>query len=166
MAQYDDAEDRALTAHSLVEWKSVYVATAIVYTDVPEKFKGYFKQQKRWKKGYIRSNFFVSAFFWRKNPLISLIFYIDFMTTFTAPVITVIVLFYDTLILQHYWITAAFIGGSLLTGVVQGLDYKFRDPTARNWMYKPLMNLLTSFVLSWLIFPALWNYRKNEWLTR
>lgn len=166
MAQYDDAEDRALTAHSLVEWKSVYVATAIVYTDVPEKFKGYFKQQKRWKKGYIRSNFFVSAFFWRKNPLISLIFYIDFMTTFTAPVITVIVLIYDTLILQHFWITAAFIGGSLLTGLVQGLDYKFRDPTARNWMYKPLMNLLTSFVLSWLIFPALWNYRKNEWLTR
>ena len=166
MAQYDDAEDRALTAHSLVEWKSVYVATAIVYTDVPEKFKGYFKQQKRWKKGYVRSNFFVSAFFWRKNPLISLIFYIDFMTTFTAPVITVIVLFYDTLILQHFWLTAAFIGGSLLTGLVQGLDYKFRDSTAKNWMYKPLMNLLTSFVLSWLIFPALWNYRKNEWLTR
>ena len=35
-AEYDDAEDRILTAQSLVEWQSFYVSTAIVYTDVPE----------------------------------------------------------------------------------------------------------------------------------
>src|SRR5690606_41834048 len=59
----------------ILEWKAVYVASAIVYTDVPEKIRGYIKQQKRWKKGYIRSNFYVSSFFWQKNPVISLIFY-------------------------------------------------------------------------------------------
>ncbi len=166
MAQYDDAEDRGLTAQALVEWKSVYVPTAIAYTDVPDKWKGYLKQQKRWKKGYVRSNFFVSAFFWRKNPLMSLIFYTEFMTTFTAPLITLIVLIYEPLILRQFWIPLAFLGGQLLIGLAAGLDYKFRDPTAKNWMYKPLMNLVASFVLSWLVFPALWNYRKNEWLTR
>ncbi|MEW5840391.1 MAG: glycosyltransferase family 2 protein, partial [Thermoproteota archaeon] len=63
-ARYDDAEDRVLTASALEKWKTVYVSTAIVYTDVPEKFKGFIRQQERWKKGYIRTNFFVSSFFW------------------------------------------------------------------------------------------------------
>jgi hyaluronan synthase len=166
MASYDDSEDRALTAHAIVEWKAVYVASAIVYTDVPERIKGYLKQQKRWKKGYVRSNFYVSSFFWHKNPIISLIFYTEFMTTFTAPLITLIVFFYEPFILGHYWLPAIFLTGSLLTGLAQGLDYKFRDPSAKNWKYKPLMNLASTFVLSWMIFPALWNYKRNEWLTR
>jgi hyaluronan synthase len=166
MADYDDSEDRALTSHAIIEWKAVYVSTALVYTDVPEKIRGYLKQQKRWKKGYARSSFYVSAFFWRKNPLISLIFYTEFMTTFTAPVITLIVFIYEPFILKEFWIPAVFLLGSALTGLIQGLDYKFRDPSAKNWKYKPLMNLITTFVLSWLIIPALWNYKRNEWLTR
>lgn len=165
-AEYDDAEDRILTAQSLVEWKSEYVASAVVYTDVPEKIRGYLKQQTRWKKGYVRSNFFVSTFFWKKNPLMALIFYSEFMTTFTSPLIASIVLFYEPVILQHYWIPFVFVTGSLATGFFHGLDYKFRVPTTKNWLYKPFMNLIASFVLSWLIFPALWNYRKNQWLTR
>jgi hyaluronan synthase len=166
MASYDDSEDRALTAHTIVEWKAVYVATALVYTDVPEKIRSYLKQQKRWKKGYVRSNFYVSSFFWRKNPLMSLIFYTEFMTTFTAPLITLIVFFYEPFILGNFWIPAVFLAGSLLTGLVQGLDYRFRDKSARNWKYKPLMNIVQTFALSWIVFPALWNYRRNEWLTR
>ncbi len=165
-ANFDDAEDRMLTAQALVEWKSVYVASAIVYTEVPETVRAYLRQQTRWKKGYIRSNFFVSTFFWKKNPIISSIFYTEFMTTFTAPFITLIVLFYEPFILKNYWIPLAFIGGSLLAGFAHGLDYKFRDPNVRNWRYKPLMNLITSFGLSWLIFPALLTFRKNQWLTR
>jgi hyaluronan synthase len=166
MASYDDAEDRALTAHSLVEWKTVYVATAIVYTDVPEKSKSYFRQQKRWKKGYVRSNFYVSAFFWRKHPIISLIFYTEFMATFTSPLITLIVLFYEPFVLGNFLIPSVFVLGSMLTGLAQGLDYKFRDSGVKNWKYKPIMNLISSFVLSWIIIPALWNYKRNEWLTR
>lgn len=166
MAAYDDSEDRALTAQSLIEWKSAYVATAVVYTDVPDSWKGYLKQQTRWKKGYVRSNFFVSTFFWKKNPLMSLIFYLEFMTTFTAPLIALIVLFYEPVILKHFWIPAVFVTGSLLTGLAHGLDYKYRDGKTKNWKYKPIMNLIASFILSWLVFPALWNFRKNEWLTR
>jgi len=165
-ANYDDAEDRILTAQAIVEWKATYVASALVYTDVPEKIKGYFKQQKRWKKGYVRSNLFVSSFFWKKNPLMALIFYTEFMTTFTSPLIVVIVLFYEPVILQQYWVPSIFVVGSLLTGLSHGLDCKFRNNLSKTWKYKPIMNLIASFVLSWLIFPAIWNFRKNEWLTR
>jgi hyaluronan synthase len=165
-ARYDDSEDRLLTVQSLIEWKAVYVASALVYTDVPEKFKGYLKQQQRWKKGYIRSNFFASSFFWRKNPLMSLIFYTDFMTTFTLPLIIFTVLVYEPLVLHEYLSPVMYLSGLMLVGLSQGLDYKFRDGTSRNWKYKPLMNLMSTFILSWLLFPSLWTLRKNEWLTR
>jgi hyaluronan synthase len=167
MAQYDDAEDRGLTAQSIVVWKSVYVVSAIAYTQVPEKFRGFLKQQTRWKKGYIRTNFFVSTFFWRKNPLMSLIYYTEFMANFTAPFITFIVFFYVPFILHNFWLPAAYLAGLLLRGLAQGLDYKFRDARTKNWKYKPMMSLITSFILDpLLIFPALLNFRKNQWLTR
>lgn len=166
-ARYDDSEDRVLTAQALDKWKTVYVATALVYTDVPEKLRGFLRQQERWKKGYLRTNFFVSSFFWQKrNPLMSLIYYMEFMTTFTAPLIVFTVLFYEPFVLKQYWYPVFLVGSLLLKGVAVGLDYKLRDPTAKNWIYKPLMNAITNFVLSWVLFPALWNFRKNRWLTR
>jgi hyaluronan synthase len=58
------------------------------------------------------------------------------------------------------------IGGFLAIGFLEGIDYKMRDRNSKNWMYKPIMNLILSFMLSWLIFAALINYRKNVWLTR
>lgn len=166
-AKYDDAEDRLKTGWVIgKEYKTLYVPKAVVYTDVPESFKGYIRQQTRWKKGYIRSNFFVSSFFWQKNPLMALIFYTEFMAAFTTPLITIIVLFYEPFILNHPIITFVFITGSLLIGLAQGLDYKCRVPEAKYWYYKPIMNLLTSFILSWLVIPALLRIRKNEWMTR
>ncbi len=165
-ANYDDAEDRILTAQTLTEWKSLYVSTAFVYTDVPEKLRGYIRQQTRWKKGFIRSNFFVSTFFWKKNPIMSSIFYTEFMVTFTAPLIVLIILFYEPFVLKNYWVPFAFISGSFLAGLAHGVDYKMRDPSSKNWKYKPLMNFFTSFCLSWLVIPAILTLRKNQWLTR
>lgn len=166
MAKYDDAEDRSLTAQAFPKWKSVYAASATVYTDVPEKMKGFLRQQQRWKKGTTRVNFFVSSFFWKRNPLISLIFYIEFMLTFITPAIIITVFLYVPLVHNTLVAPIVYLGAMLLTGLAHGVDYKFRDPKTKNWKYKPLMNLITAFVTSWLIFPAMWNYKKNQWLTR
>ncbi|MFC1933421.1 glycosyltransferase [Chloroflexota bacterium] len=166
MSRYDDSEDRGLTAHTLTTWDTVYVPSAVVYTEVPEKARAYIRQQTRWKKGYIRSCFYVSAFFWKKHPLMSLIFYTEFMTTFISPAILFSVYFYAPFIRHLYLVPLAYFAGQLLIGLAAGLDYKFRQPDANNWKYKPLMNLIASFLLPWLIFPALWTFRKNRWLTR
>jgi hyaluronan synthase len=166
MSNFDDAEDRGLTAQSLLSWKTIYVARAIVYTDVPETWRGYIKQQLRWRKGYIRTNFFVNTFFWKKHPIIALIFYVEIMSTFTGPLITAIIIFYEPFILGHYFVTLLAISGMLLIGVGQAFDYKARVPKSKYWYYKPLINLFIMFVLSWLLIPALLRIRKNEWLTR
>lgn len=166
MSQYDDAEDRGLTAQTLTTWKTVYVPSAVVYTEVPDRLKTYIRQQIRWKKGYVRSCFFVSAFFWKKNPLMSIVFYTEFMSAFIFPVLLFSIYFYAPLMYHLYWLPLSYLVGQLLIGLAAGFDYKFRQPTARNWKYKPLMNVIASTLLPWLILPALWTYKKNRWLTR
>jgi len=166
MSQYDDAEDRGLTAQTLTTWKTVYVPTAVVYTEVPDRFRTYIRQQTRWKKGYVRSCFFVSAFFWKKNPLISFVFYTEFMSTFIFPAILFSIYFYAPVMYHLYWLPLSYWAGQLLFGLVAGFDYRFRQPMARNWKYKPFMNIIASTMLPWLVFPALWTFRKNRWLTR
>ena len=166
MSEYDDAEDRALTAQAFISWKTAYVASAIVYTDVPEKWKIFVKQQKRWKKGTARVNFFVSTFFWKRHPLMASIFYLDFMSMFSMPMIILTVFVYVPIVLNNMFLPLLYLAGMILPGIAHGSDYKFRDRKSKNWMFKPLMDLVTTFVTSWLIFPAIWGFRKNEWLTR
>lgn len=167
MASYDDAEDRGLTTQAIaVEWETIYVPTAVVYTDVPESIRTYIRQQTRWKKGYLRSTFFMSAFFWRKNPIMALLFYLEFMSAFLAPVIVFSIFLWGPLVLQSYIYPVTYVAGQLLIGFVMGLDYKFRDPTAKHWKYKPAMNLMSALVLPWVLFPAIWGFKKNGWLTR
>lgn len=166
-SEYDYAEDRALTASALTEWRTLYAADAIVYTDVPENFRTFLRQQLRWKKGTLRVNWYVAMFFWRKNPVVSiLIFYIDFMVAFLNPIMIVASCIYLPMVTQSAGSVAIFAGSSMLLSISHGLDYKFRDPNARYWMYKPLMNIITGFVTSWLVIPALLRMHINEWGTR
>jgi hyaluronan synthase len=167
MASYDDAEDRGLTGQALLQWKAVYAPAAIVYTEVPENMRTFVKQQKRWKRGTLRVNFFMSGFFWRRNPVMAfLIFYLEFMHTFISPLLIVIAFLYEPLFLGNYWLPLLIFSGMMLVGITQGADYKFRDPKSKYWYFKPLHNLLAAFVLSWLLFPAIWGLRRNEWGTR
>ncbi|MCW4017504.1 MAG: glycosyltransferase [Candidatus Bathyarchaeota archaeon] len=166
MAKYDDAEDRGLTSHAMRTWRTAYVPTAVVHTDVPEKTRQYLRQQIRWKKGYLRSTFFVSAFFWRKNPIMAMLFYLEFMSTFIAPAIIVSIFLYGPLVLHAYWYPIIYIASQLLIGLFNGIDYKFRDPTAKHWLHKPTMNLISALILPWVLIPAILGFKKNGWLTR
>ena len=166
-AQYDDADDRLLTAQSLVKWKSAYVVTAFTYDEVPETWKGFIKQQIRWKKGFLRTNFYLSTYFWReRHPLASIIYYLDLMGGLTQPLVILTVLIYEPLVLEQFWTPLAFIGGIIFSALAQGIDIKLRYHSSKTWKYMPLMNLLGTFVLSWLVFSALWNFKKNSWMTR
>jgi hyaluronan synthase len=166
MASYDDAEDRGLTAHSMVNWETIYVPSALVYTDVPENMKKFYKQQLRWKKGYLRTNFYVSAFFWRKNILMALLYYIEFMTTFTSPLISFIMLVYSPLVLHDYMLPVFFVTGQIFIGLAAGVDRFARGETKVHWIYNGVMNLFLSLVMTWVIIPALLTIKEKRWLTR
>jgi hyaluronan synthase len=167
LANYDDSEDRALTTYSLTKCKSAYVSNAIVYTEVPEKLNGFIKQQQRWKKGTLRANLFASTFVWSKNnPIMSLIFYAGFALSVLSPIITIASLLYCIFTLHNILFPLFLVNGYLMIGFFEGLDYKMRDPSAKYWKYRPIMNLILAFVVSWLTLSAIANYRKDVWLTR
>jgi hyaluronan synthase len=88
------------------------------------------------------------------------------MRFFIAPAVFFSIFIYGPLVFQQYWFIFSFFASDLILGMVAGIDYKFRDRKAKNWIYKPFMNIISSLVLSWVIIPALLTYRQNKWLTR
>jgi len=165
-SQYDDAEDIVLTMQSLVDWRTQYVASSIAYTDVPEGMAGFLKQQLRWRKGWLRGAFFGATHIWKKNPLVSIMFYINLLTIIPAPVILISMIFYSPFVLHQYLIPLTFFAGLVGLGFAHGLDYKIRDPKSTTWKYRPVMNILLTFIFPWLTIPALLTFRKSQWLTR
>jgi hyaluronan synthase len=168
-ADYDDGDDRLLTAQSLrQEWDTVYVPSAVSYTEVPDSWRTFLKQLLRWKKGYLRTSLFVSSFFWKRktHPLMVLLYYIELLTMFTAPLVIFIKYFYTPFFIGHYYAPLHFSLGLLLMGLAQGLDYRCRDPGAKYWPLQVPMACFTTFIQTYLLIPALIHMKKNSWLTR
>ena len=166
LLSYDDFEDRALTTFCVQNWKTIYISTAIVYTYVPDNFKKFKRQQQRWKKDILRATIFASIFFWRKNPIICISFYFSFLLTIVSPVVIITALLYGMFILNEVFMPLSLVRGFVIVGVLEGIDYNMRDSESKFWMYKPLRNLILAFFISWLVFHAIFNYKKNVWLTR
>jgi len=167
MANYDDCEDGALTAYTLTNWETVYLPNAIVHTEIPDNNRAYFRQQQRWKKGYLRAALFASTFIWRKeNPVISLMFYTQLVSAFTLPVVMSLILIFVPLGYYDIWTALAFIASIMVIGLLKGVDYWIKSGRHRHFLYGPVMEFISSFILPWLIIPAIANYKKNKWLTR
>jgi hyaluronan synthase len=63
-------DDRALTNMILRKgWVSRYHSGAAAWTEVPEKYKKFFRQQLRWKKSWLREGPILLSHIWRTRPL-------------------------------------------------------------------------------------------------
>lgn len=166
-SSYDDSDDRVITANVIDKrWDSTYIASAICYTEVPDTLKTYQLQQIRWKKGTIRTNLYVWMFFWRRNPLMAFVYYFEVIGMFITPLLTSSIIIYEIFVVGQIWFPVYFFGLLLWKGMTYGLDFKLRDSSSATWMYKPMMVMIQTFYLSFLIFPALANLKSGKWGTR
>jgi hyaluronan synthase len=63
-------DDRALTNMILRRrWKAIYDAEAEAWTDAPDRYQKFFKQQLRWKKSWAREGPILASHLWRTRPL-------------------------------------------------------------------------------------------------
>lgn len=63
-------DDRALTNMILRKrWRSEYHAAAVAWTEVPEHYGKFFRQQLRWKKSWLREGPILMSHIWRTRPL-------------------------------------------------------------------------------------------------
>ena len=157
-------DDRSLTNFLLKKgYSTLYNPQALSYTVVPDNYKQFFKQQLRWKKSWIRESLIASCFLWKRNPIMSLSFYVGVILTFLAPIIVLRIIVWYPFVTGNF--PYFYILGLMLMATVYGLYYNIylRD---RNWIYGVVFALFYTFVLIWQLPYAILTIRDSRWGTR
>ena len=144
------------------EWRVGYVRSAKVWTVVPAHRRAFLKQQIRWKKSFIRNLFFTGGFMWRRGVAPACLYYGHTLWVLAAPFMAVRHLVWGPA--HGLWLlTALYLGGVLIKGVAWGVAYAVDHPGSSRWLYRPLMSLISSVVLSWLLLYSLATIRRGIW---
>lgn len=148
--------------YPLRDWKTLYCKSAKVWTVVPNTFGKLAKQQIRWKKSFIRNVFFNGYFYWRKPFLPALFFYLHILFVLAGPIIVIRHLLY--LPIQGNLLSPfLYLGGIALVGFTFGLAFSRENRDSYRWVYRPIMSLLSTLVLSWLVYYSALTIRKMVW---
>jgi cellulose synthase/poly-beta-1,6-N-acetylglucosamine synthase-like glycosyltransferase len=148
--------------HPVRRWRVEYVRSARVDTLVPSCFRGFARQQVRWKKSFIRNLFFTGSFYWRKGWVPTFLFYSHVMFVLAMPLMAARHLVY--LPLQGaFALTALYLLGVFLKGSIWGVAYKVQNPGCSRWIYRPAMSLMTALVFSTLLLYSALTLRRGVW---
>lgn len=143
-------------------WRVGYVRSAKVWTVVPESYRSFFKQQVRWKKSFVRNLFFTGTFIWRRGVGPGLLYSAHVLWVVSAPAMAVRHLVWGPS--QGLWLlTGLYLGGVTLKGCFWGLSYALDHPGSTRWVYRPMMSLVSSVLLSWLLPYSLLTIRRGVW---
>ncbi|GIP60677.1 glycosyltransferase [Paenibacillus sp. FSL W8-0186] len=156
-------DDRSMTNFILKTHRTGYQDSAICSTIVPSKMSVFLKQQMRWKRSWLRESLRASGFIWRKEPFMSLFFYVGVIVPIAAPVVVLYNLVYVPLAYQIF--PGTFLMGLLLMGLLMSLAHLlFRK--SRLWVYGLIFCVFYEAVLLWQM-PVAWvTFWKSTWGTR
>ncbi len=157
-------DDRGLTTFVLrTGLSAVYEPQAKTETVVPTSFKGFWKQQLRWKKSWIRETYLLGRFMWKKNPIMSISFYSNaFLTLFSF--VIVIRVFFILPALESSLPFFYLVGLALVSFVY--LAYCNKHGIHQGWIFPILWSVMYALVLVWQIPIAFLTLRDSRWLTR
>jgi len=148
--------------YPLEDWKVVYCKSAKSWTIVPDTFSRIIKQQVRWKKSFIRNIFFTGFFYWKKPFPVALNYYLHILFVLMGPFISFRHLVYLPL-RGNYLSSILYLAGILFVGYMFGLAYHIEDGKSHRWVYRPLMSLFSTLIISWLLFYSALTIKKMTW---
>ncbi len=148
--------------YPLRNWQVIYCKSARAWTEVPDTFRRVLKQQARWKKSFVRNIFFTGRFYWRKPFLPALVYYLHIAFVLLGPFVAFRHIIYLPLHGNLYSMFL-YLAGICFIGFMFGLAYKLENPESHKWIYRPVMSLLSTLVLSWLIFYSIATIKKMTW---
>jgi hyaluronan synthase len=158
------SEDRHLTNLVLRRnYDVVYVDDAVSWTETPATVRGFLRQQRRWKRGYIRESIYTLSYAWRNKRLLFLqILFWDL----TAP-------FLSFGLRIGLVVTAWQAPGLLLTVILPSwivlmlVRYVFVPLRARDKVLGLFLYMLFyEACLYWLNVWALFTVKNRSWVTR
>jgi hyaluronan synthase len=141
----------------------LYSPDATAYTFVPDTMRKFMRQQLRWKKSWVRESLIASTFMWKKNPIMSLGYYIGVLLPLLAPVIVFHALIYYPL--HYHTFPYFYLFGLLLMSCIYGLYYRIyvRD---KRWIYGAVFAVFYTIFLIWQLPYAILTLRDVRWGTR
>jgi hyaluronan synthase len=144
------------------KWKLQYSPSVNVEIGVPQTLRNLIKQQIRWRKSFIRSIFATGSIYWQRPLTVAIIYYLTIALRLFRPYIIIKSLILLPLtgdILSSIF----YFGGAMLTGLIYGIDVRLRNPGYPRWFYRPLMNVISTFIFTWLIIYAAITIKNKTW---
>jgi cellulose synthase/poly-beta-1,6-N-acetylglucosamine synthase-like glycosyltransferase len=148
--------------YPLRNWRIVYCKSARAWTEVPDTLSRLIKQQVRWKKSFLRNLCFTGRFYWRRPLLAVLVYYLHIAFVLLGPFVAFRHLVYMP-VRGNVESMVLYLAGIVLIGFMFGLAYRREDSDGSDWVYRPLMSLLSTAVLSWLVFYSMVTIRRTTW---
>jgi len=144
------------------KWDIIYSPSINVLIGVPQTFSSFIKQQIRWRKSFVRSVFSTGSVYWKRPFPMSLIYYLTVFLKILRPFIVVHSLLFLPLV-GDYITPIFYLASIFFVGMIYGVDFRLRNPGNSLWLYRPLVTILNTFVLSWLLFVALIKIKDRTW---
>lgn len=144
------------------DWDVVYCKSAKAFTVVPNTLDKLIKQNIRWKKSFIRNLFFTGGFYWRKNPMIVCKYYSGIIFTIIGPLIAIRHIIYLPFY-GNFGSAILYLGGIVAIGSFYAIMAKINNPKSNTWMYRPVMSLISTLLISWLLIYAIMTMKKSVW---
>jgi hyaluronan synthase len=144
------------------QWKLKYSPSVNVEIGVPQTLRSLVKQQVRWRKSFIRSIFATGFIYWQRPLIVAIIYYLTIALRLFRPYIIIkslILLPLNGDILSGIF----YLGGAMFSGLMYGIDVRLRKPGYPRWFYRPLMNVISTFIFTWLIIYAAITIKNKTW---
>lgn len=160
-------DDRALTNWVLkLGYHTIYSDESKAFTVVPNNFKGFLKQQIRWKKGWFVNSIFASKFILKKEPFVALTYFFPLiLVTLITPFIALRSLVYMPL-MHNPFMLLPYLLGVLLVAALIVVYYHYLSPENKYWKYLFVWAIINMVFLSFLLYYALPTIQNRKWGTR
>jgi hyaluronan synthase len=158
------SEDRHLTNLILKRgYDVVYVAEAVSWTETPATVRGFMRQQRRWKRGYVRESLYTLCYAWRVKKLLWLqILVWDLTAPFLAFGLRVGLIV--VVLANPMLFVTAILPSWLMLLLIRYIFVPLRAPDKLFGLF--LYMFFYEGVLYWLNLWALFTVRNKSWVTR
>lgn len=156
-------DDRSLTNFILKTHRTSYQDSAVCSTIVPTKYDTFLKQQMRWKRSWLRESLIAAKYIWKKEPFMSLFFYMGLIVPIAAPIVVIYNFIYVPIVNSVFPTT--FLLGLLLMALLMSFADLFYKRSSL-WFWGMLFCLFYEGVLLWQMPIAWFTFWKSTWGTR
>src|SRR5919198_1324731 len=158
------SEDRHLTNLVLREgYGVVYVEDAVSWTETPATLRGFLRQQRRWKRGYVRESIYTLSYAWRVKKLLWLQI---LLWDLTAPFLSfgLRIALAVTIVTDPHLVLTVILPSWIVLMLVR---YCFVPLRARDKLLGLFLYMLFyEGCLYWLNIWALFTVKNKSWVTR